>query len=234
MSKPKIYISSTFFDLQAHREALITALRKTGRFDVLCMETYGTRSAPPLDVCLNDVEVSEFYILLLGHRYGYIPDGQQYSITNLEYKKAIGDDSSDTVATTPDYKKCILPFILDENYGFADVVKEKLDAEEQADGPDTTESKKKKLLALKKQIGKDYTIDAYFTTPDDLTTKVFGALIPELIDRNYADVVSQLILPDSVAYRCNRESVRKDFLYENFCSTNFYRIFIIQDRKSVV
>jgi hypothetical protein len=232
MSKPKVYISSTFFDLQAHRDALIRALRKTERFDVICMENYGTRNAPPLKKCLEDVDASEFYILLLGHRYGYIPGNEQFSITNLEYKKAIGDATTDQVATTPDYKKCVLPFILDDNYSLPDDTRKKLDAEEHADGPETTEAKKKKLTALKKQIGKDYTIDASFTTPDDLTTKVFGALIPELIDRNYADVVSQLILPEGVAYRCNRESVRKDFLYANFCSSNFYRLFIIHGEKS--
>ena len=63
MSKPKIYISSTFFDLQEHRAALAQALEKTECFDVVKMENYGTRSEKPAVKCMNDVADSEFYIL---------------------------------------------------------------------------------------------------------------------------------------------------------------------------
>jgi hypothetical protein len=230
MSKPKLYISSTFFDLHEHREALINALRKTERFDIISMENYGTRSTPPLQKCLADVEESEFYILLLGRRYGFIPENEQLSITNLEYKKAIGYTGND-IGGTPDYKKCVLPFILNDNYFLDESIQEKIREEEVKDGPDLTKQKKEKLESLKNKIQKDFTIDNFFTTPDDLTTKVFGALIPELIDRNYADVVSKLVLPEAVAYRCNRESIRNDFLDENSRNKKFYRVFIIHGEK---
>ncbi|MEO6723418.1 MAG: DUF4062 domain-containing protein [Ferruginibacter sp.] len=233
MAKPKIYISSTFFDLQEHRQALITALQKTERFDVVCMENYGTRSTPPLKKCLEDVEVSEFYILLLGTRYGYMPPGEKYSITNLEYKQAIGDKNMDTVGSTPNTDKCVLPFIMDENYLLSDTLKSRINAEDIEDGAELSQLKKEKLAALKKQIRTDFTLErTSFTTADDLTTKVFGALIPELIDRNHAEVVTKLLLSSALAYRCNRERVRNDFLAENFYNKNFYRVYIIHGDKA--
>ena len=233
MSKPTIYISSTFFDLQEHRQALITALQKTERFDVICMENYGTRSIPPLKKCLEDVAASEFYILLLGTRYGYMPPGENFSITNLEYKQAIGDKNRETVASVPNTDKCVLPFIMDENYLLSDTTRAQITAEDQQDGAELSQLKKDKLVALKKQIRTDFTLErTSFTTPDDLTTKVFGALIPELIDRNHAEVVNKLLLSSALAYRCNREGVRNDFLAENFYNKNFYRVYIIHGEKS--
>lgn len=232
MPKPVIYISSTFFDLEEHRKALIDALRKTERFDVVCMENYGTRSTPPLDKCLADVELAEFYILLLGNRYGYIPPGREYSITNLEYKKAIGDADNHVVASKPDTNKCVLPFILKDNFTFSDEIVARIKKEETEDGEPASRSKREKLDTLKKAINRDFTLDKGFSTPDDLTTKVFGALIPELIDRNYAEVVNKLKLSEALAYRCNREGIRNDFLEQNFYNRNFYRVYIIHGEKS--
>lgn len=229
MSKPKIYISSTFFDLEDHRRSLIAALGKIEQFDIVSMENYGTRSAPPLQKCLEDVERSEFYILLLGQRYGYIPDGQKYSITNLEYKKAIGDTDTSAVAATPDYNKCVLPFIMESEkiYQLSDPVKVRINAEKEADGEAVTTDKQDKLAALKKKITKDFTIDKYFTSPEDLTTKVLGALMFELMERGYADVLNTLKLSKNLAERCNRERIRNDFLSENFYNQNFYRLYIV-------
>src|SRR5262249_8269211 len=66
----------------------------------------------------------------------------------------------------------------------------------------------------------------------DLATKVFGALIPELIDRNYADVVRNLILPLELSYRCDRNPIRNQFLFENINTTTFFKAFIIHGEKT--
>jgi hypothetical protein len=227
MLTPKIYISSTYYDLQEHRSVLISALRKTECFQVVSMESYGTVSQRPLDKCLADVKEAEFYILLLGNRYGFIPEGHKYSITNLEYKVAIGDTAADAVAQQPDYKRCVLPFIINENYAYPQEIIEKINTEEQGEGLELTKQKAGYLKELKKRVQSDFTIDNSFTSPADLVNKVFGALIPALIGRKYASLVNNIMAPEGIAYRCNRDAARNEFLYRNFLSTGFYRVFIV-------
>lgn len=231
MSKPKIYISSTFFDLQEHRAALAQALEKTECFDVVKMENYGTRSEKPAVKCMNDVADSEFYILLLGNRYGYIPEDQPYSVTNLEYKQAIGDADLTTVAGVPDYKKCVLPFLMNENYQLPEPIMLRMSDEEKSDGEDLTKKKKQYLDELRKRIKSDFVIDTSFTSPGDLVQKVLGALIHELVRRNYGSLINKILMPGDVAYRCNRDRVRNEFLFRNFSSKDFYRVFIVHGEK---
>jgi hypothetical protein len=231
MSKPKIYISSTFFDLQEHRAALAQALEKTECFDVVKMENYGTRSEKPALKCMNDVADSEFYILLLGNRYGYIPEDQPYSVTNLEYKQAIGDADLTKVAGVPDYKKCVLPFLMNENFQLPEPIMQQMANEEKNDGEDLTKKKKQYLDELRKRIKSDFVIDTSFTSPGDLVQKVLGALIHELVRRNYGSLINKILLPEEVVYRCNRDRVRNEFLFRNFSSKDFYRVFIVHGEK---
>jgi len=53
----KIYISSTFSDLELQREAMSKALRKLRHY-VIAMEDYVATDKHPLDKCLADVESS--------------------------------------------------------------------------------------------------------------------------------------------------------------------------------
>lgn len=232
-TKPVIYISSTFFDLQEHRAVLIDALRATQVFDVRGMENYGTQSKPPLDVCLQDVDESEFYVLLLGKRYGFVPEGYDLSITNLEYKQAIGDKDMTRVAGKPVLNnRCVLPFIADDNYTNNTEIIQAIEAEKAKDGAAAVQAKEEKLTALKNQIGKDFVIGKNFTSPTDLVAKVQGAIIPELVRRKYGSLVKSLQLHDEIVYRCNRVKPREDFLLKN---SRLFRIFVIHgDRKSVV
>ena len=226
-TRPVIYISSTFFDLEEHRKILIDALQKTKSFEVRCMENYGTISKPPLQQCLDDVKASEFYLLLLGNRYGYIPEGYQLSITNLEYKEAIGDHNPDVVAAVPATDKCVLPFLLNKDYALSDAVVKAIQDEADREGDAATQNKKDKLDKLKARIGADFTLDKGFTSPQDLVAKVFGAMIPELVKRNYASLINTILLKDEIIYRCNREEPRKQFLIKNLGKTHFIRVFII-------
>ena len=79
----KIYISSTFKDLKAHREAVYKVLRQWGH-DAIAMEDYVASDKRPLDKCLNDVASSDVYIGLFAWRYGYVPTEHEKSITELE------------------------------------------------------------------------------------------------------------------------------------------------------
>src|SRR5437870_3492290 len=88
----KIYLSSTYNDLKAYREAVYHTLRQMGH-DVIAMEDYVATDQRPLNKCLADVAKCDLYIGLFAWRYGYIPpeeNPENKSITELEYRKATG------------------------------------------------------------------------------------------------------------------------------------------------
>lgn len=90
--KTRIYLSSTFEDLKAHRAAVYTALSKAG-YEVQSMEHYTASDQRPADKCLADVAEADVYLGLFAFRYGYVPpvehgNPQGLSITELEYRCA--------------------------------------------------------------------------------------------------------------------------------------------------
>jgi len=99
---PRIYVSSTYEDLADEREAVYHILRKMN-FDVVAMEDYVAADERPLDRCLADVASCDAYVGIFAWRYGYIPQGKDQSITELEFREAERTK-----------KNCLL-FMLDEN-----------------------------------------------------------------------------------------------------------------------
>src|SRR4051794_13189000 len=83
-----VYVSSTFSDLETCRARVRETLQRRGHKDI-AMELYGAQDKRPLDKCLEDVENCDLYIGIFTWRYGFIPDGQTKSITDLEYNKAV-------------------------------------------------------------------------------------------------------------------------------------------------
>src|SRR5271169_56365 len=85
---PRVFISSTFTDLAEHRRTVQDALRQLGVIDV-SMEHFGARDERPVDECLRLVrEESDLFVGIYAHRYGYVPDGAEFSISEMEYKAA--------------------------------------------------------------------------------------------------------------------------------------------------
>ncbi|MCP2356560.1 hypothetical protein HD597_003580 [Nonomuraea thailandensis] len=84
----KVYVSSTFKDLQAERAAVRLAVERM-RLPGVAMEAYVAESERPLDRCLRDVRDCDVYVGVFAWRYGYIPPGQNTSITELEYRQAV-------------------------------------------------------------------------------------------------------------------------------------------------
>ena len=85
MSKKKVYVSSTYVDLKDYRLAVKTALERA-QYDVECMEKYPAFDERPKDKCLGDVDECDYYVLILAHRYGFVPpkdNPQRKSITHL-------------------------------------------------------------------------------------------------------------------------------------------------------
>jgi hypothetical protein len=88
----KVYLSSTFRDLEAYRAAVFAGLEKAG-LDVARMEAYTAADERPLDLCLADVAISDIYVGIFAWRYGYVPPAahgnpESKSITELEYRQA--------------------------------------------------------------------------------------------------------------------------------------------------
>ena len=87
----KIYVSSTFKDLEECRKAVIHLLRRM-RHEVVAMEEYTAEDQWPGDKCLADVAACDLYVGLFAWRYGFIPtdhNPEQFSITEMEYRQAI-------------------------------------------------------------------------------------------------------------------------------------------------
>jgi hypothetical protein len=84
----RIFLSSTFVDLADHRKAVQSAIRQLGAIDV-SMEILGARDERPADECVRLVkDKSDLFVGIYAHRYGYIPDGSDVSVSEMEYNAA--------------------------------------------------------------------------------------------------------------------------------------------------
>jgi uncharacterized protein DUF4062 len=100
----KVYLSSTYQDLIEHRASALNALRKMGLW-VVNMEDYPASDERPLKKCLDDVARSDLYVGVFAHRFGYVPEEDNpdgYSITELEWRKAVELNKPRLVFMTPD------------------------------------------------------------------------------------------------------------------------------------
>lgn len=88
----RIYISSSFIDLNECRQKVAAILRQNQKYQVIGMEDYQAKDDRPLDYCLKDVRSCQIYVGIFAFRYGHIPpeqpNGAECSITELEYQCA--------------------------------------------------------------------------------------------------------------------------------------------------
>jgi hypothetical protein len=83
----KVFFSSTIQDLAEYREAVYKAVRHLGHQSV-AMEQWAASEQAPVEASLEAVRESGVLVLLIAWRYGYVPPGQQYSMTELEWRAA--------------------------------------------------------------------------------------------------------------------------------------------------
>lgn len=141
----KIFISSTSDDLNPYREKVISSLRRAGHTPV-CMEDFQVQDIVPLEKCMNDVSSSEIYVGIFAWRYGFIPEGYEESITELELRRA---------------QKMNIPcmiFLLDESIPWLPVC---IDTGEMGN----------KIMNLREELKLNYIVK-FFTNPDNLATEV--------------------------------------------------------------
>lgn len=148
----KVYVSSTFQDLEQHRKHVCEQLRKMGYLDV-AMEHYSASDQRPVDKCLADVRDCDVYLGIFAHRYGHIPNGSTKSITELEFREAVKSN------------KPRLIFVLPENAAWPLSL---CDAMSAAGG--------ERIRAFRAELLEDHTVDHHWTTPEELVLAVDRAL----------------------------------------------------------
>ena len=161
MSAFRIFIGSTFEDLQAYRAAVIHALHKL-EVAITGMEYFGSQIDTPTEACLKAVVRCQAYIGIFAMRYGMIYPASDKSITQLEYEEAqrLGLPS--------------LIYLLDEDR--QPVLPKHVDRGEPAS----------RLEVLKSLLKKHHVV-SFFTTPDDLAKRVVLDM-PALARRAGAEV----------------------------------------------
>ena len=92
MAIPKVFISSTCYDLQEVRESLSAFIKSQG-FDPVLSERGDVYYGPDQhthDACVQEVSNCQLFILIIGGRLGgqYITD-EKKSVTNAEYDAAM-------------------------------------------------------------------------------------------------------------------------------------------------
>ncbi len=148
----RVYLSSTLNDLGPEREAVRKALG--GHCTVV--ESYTADERSVRESCLADVAGCDIYIGIIGGRYGFIPSGESFSITELEYQEA------------RKHKLPTLICIKDD-----DVILNRFhDAGTQENPPDRIESFRQRINNGTEEAGRP----AIFKTPEDLKEHVLKAL----------------------------------------------------------
>jgi hypothetical protein len=153
----RIYISSTYGDLKAYREAVYRQLTRLAGHDVVAMEDYVAADERPLAKCLEDVGGCDIYIGIFAWRYGFVPkddNPQHRCITELEYLHAKAA------------KKACLIFLLDENAPWPPLQQDYKTRENEAGA---------RIEALRKQLSQDHTV-SFFDTPEKLAGLVSAAV----------------------------------------------------------
>jgi hypothetical protein len=144
MSEFKALISSTRIDLAQYREEVknkLVALHQV----VLMMETFGSNPSDAVTVSTDQVRECDLFIGIYAYRYGYVPAGDDKSITEQEYDFAreLG-------------KRCLC-YVASESLK-PEVVEE-------------DESKQKRLADFKQRLDVEL-VRSVFDSPDDLREKV--------------------------------------------------------------
>ena len=81
-----VFLSSTFVDLMDYRKKAIEVLSRF-QYKPLAMEFFGSRTDDPETVCLDEINQCDVFIGIYAHRFGYVPEGQEKSITQMEYEQ---------------------------------------------------------------------------------------------------------------------------------------------------
>ncbi|MBB3399689.1 hypothetical protein FHT71_006412 [Rhizobium sp. BK060] len=86
--KYQVFVSSTFVDLQEERRSAIEAILNLGHIPV-GMEAFQASDDTQWDYIKRRIDESDYYIVIVGERYGSEQDGKSY--TQMEYEYAVAN-----------------------------------------------------------------------------------------------------------------------------------------------
>ena len=147
--KPVVMISSTVKDLPDYRSMVMDACHRADTTPNM-MEHLPAVDADAIKVSLAMVDKSDIYIGIFAHKYGYVPDGHDISITEMEYERAVERGIPKLI------------FIIDED---VPVVLKNVDKGEAGE----------KLERLKEKLRKNKVV-AFYKNPEDLRGLVLHSL----------------------------------------------------------
>lgn len=88
MRRYQVFVSSTFKDLHQERESVTQTLLGADYIPV-GMELFGAAPVSSWDVITKTIDISDFYVLIIGFRYGEVKEGTGKSYTECEYDYAL-------------------------------------------------------------------------------------------------------------------------------------------------
>lgn len=91
MAFPRVFVSSTCYDLKYIRENLKYFIRRLGHEPVLSEEgsVFFDPNLHTHDACIAEVPNCQMFVLIIGGRFGAQFKGETHSITNEEYREAV-------------------------------------------------------------------------------------------------------------------------------------------------
>ena len=91
MAFPRVFVSSTCYDLKYIRENLKYFIRRLGYEPVLSEEgsVFFDPNLHTHDACIAEVPNCHMFVVIIGGRFGAQFKGETHSITNAEYREAV-------------------------------------------------------------------------------------------------------------------------------------------------
>lgn len=155
--KYQIFISSTYEDLKEERKKVQDTILSMYQFPI-GMEMFSAADQEQWEIIRETIDSSDYYILIIGHRYGSVIEKGEYagiSYTQKEFRYAL------------EQKIPVLAFLIDDSMA---ITPEKM--EQDVDKMD-------KLKQFIQEVKSGRTVQ-WWTSKDDLANKVMNSLIKQI------------------------------------------------------
>lgn len=87
----RLFLSSTVTDLEAHRAAVIDAVKRLGA-TVDTLAPWPATAEAVTELIRRHIRECDVFVGMYGFRYGFVPDGFDESVTEIEYREAVAEN----------------------------------------------------------------------------------------------------------------------------------------------